>query len=90
MKKYIKKKKLSNKNDDMNENNKIEKEKKNDNIEHNSSNNNNEKEEEDFGENYVDDFSEQISKEENINIGSSNYFLGPWDLKNKLSQRKNN
>ena len=85
-----KEKKLSNKNDDMNENNKIEKEKKNDNIEHNSSNNNNEKEEEDFGENYVDDFSEQISKEENINIGSSNYFLGPWDLKNKLSQRKNN
>ena len=37
----------------------------------------------DIGENYGDEFSEEISKEENINIGSSSYFTEPWRFKKK-------
>jgi hypothetical protein len=37
----------------------------------------------DIGENYGEEFSEEISKEENINIGSSSYFTEPWRFKKK-------
>ena len=47
-----------------------------------------EKEEEDIGENYADDFSEKMSQEGNIIYSSNNYFLEPWNLKNKTSIKK--
>ena len=47
-----------------------------------------EKEEEDIGENYGEDFSEKMSQEGNIIYASNNYFLEPWNLKNKASIKK--
>ena len=47
-----------------------------------------EKEEEDLGENYDEDFSEKMSQEGNIIYASNNYFLEPWNLKNKASIKK--
>ena len=42
----------------------------------------------DIGENYGEEFSEEISKEENINIGSSSYFMEPWRFKKKIDTKK--
>ena len=42
----------------------------------------------DIGENYGEEFSEEISKEQNINIGSSSYFMEPWRFKKKPESKK--
>ena len=55
----------------------------NDKISHKNNEN-----EEDFGENYTEGFSEQMSKEDNIIIKSNNYFTESWNLKSKIKTTK--
>ena len=47
---------------------------------------------EDFGENFTDNYSEQMSKENNLNINfdNDNYIIQTWNSNPKIINKKNN